>query len=243
MKTYSKMIDDYIRGTLSQSDNSNFEKALANDPRLQLKVKFCRELHESSNESDINALRATLSIAHSTSILAHNRFRKILYASAAACFAIIIAISITLISRIPKHEELFANHFNPYQLIGETRSGGEDSNNSLSAIANSYYDKKHYDTTITELTNHLQSDPDDIQARLLLASVYLEANYALLAQAILEDLLVDNIEVHYKEISRWYLALSILKQGNVDEVKPILAEIENENGFYSAKARSILNSL
>ncbi len=237
------MIDDYIRGKLSHSDKLIFEKALANDPRLQLKVKICKELHESSGESDIYALRAKIALAQSSSVFAQNRFRKVFYASAAACIAIIIAMSIILLSRAPKHEVLFANHFNTYQLIGETRSGGEESNSSLSTIANTYYSDKLCDTTISELTNHLKSHPSDIQAKLLLASVYLETNNAVLAETILVDLLVEDIEVHYKEICRWYLALSILKQGRVDEVKPILAEIEKENGFYSVKARSILNSL
>lgn len=243
MKTYSKMIDDYIRGTLSQSDRLNFEKALAKNPRLQLKVRICKELHDSTEESDINVLRAKLSIAQLNSIGDQKRFRKILYASAAACFAIIMVTSISLLSTKPKHEELFASHFKAYQLIGETRSSGIESKNSLSTIAKMYYDKKQYDIAIADLTTYLELNPNDIQAKLVLASAYLETNNAHLAETILEGLLADDVEVHYKEIGKWYLALTILKQGRVDDVKEILTEIEKENGFYSAKARSILNSL
>lgn len=243
MKTYSKMIDDYIRGTLSQGDRLNFEKALANDIRLQLKVRLCKELHDSTEESDINVIRAKLSIAQLNSIGYKKRFRKILYASAAACFAIIMVTSISLLSIKPKHEVLFSNHFNPYQLIGETRSAGTGNNNSISAIANSYYDKKQYSNAIEDLTAYLKSNPDDILAKLLLASAYLETNNAHLAEPILEKIVASNIEAHYKEIGKWYLALTILKQGRVDDVKKILTDIETENGFYSSRARSILNSL
>ena len=77
----------------------------------------------------------------------------------------------------------------------------------------------------------------------MLATAYLETNQEDKSENLLRNLMAENENDLYFEQIKWYLSLSILKQGKTDEAKNLLTEIEKEEGFYSKRATSILKSL
>ena len=53
----------------------------------------------------------------------------------------------------------------------------------------------------------------------------------------------DDKSILNQEIIQWHLALSLLRQGKIEEVKQALEQIANDGGLYSQNARSILHTL
>jgi hypothetical protein len=243
MRTYSKQIDDYIRGKLTPIEKKEFENELSTNPLLKKKVELCQDLHRSAMEGDIISLREKLNYSHI--VYSKSKVRRIRAISlfAAASIALLFAFRFMLMDGSPNHEKIFREHFEPFQIIGETRTNQQDLTSLLPDEINKIYKKKEYHEVIPLLESYLEQYPNNKQAILMLSTAYIETNRNEKAEQILLELSFDSTKIIYNELTKWYLVLSILKQGKVDDAKVLLLEIKEEKGFYSDKAQSILNSL
>ena len=244
MKNYSRLIDDYLMGYLSPEDKKEFEKELTINSSLQEEVRLCRELKETISHDDISSLREVLNRSHKE--YCRNRAKKryrLIPLSAAASILIIIAVRFMFINGMPNYEKLYQKHFQPYQFVGETRDSYETKSTFLSAELIRLYYNKDYDAVLPVLESYIARYPDDYQAKLMLVTALLETNNAEEAEKILRQLMEDDKSILNQEIIQWHLALSLLRQGKIEEVKQALEQIANDGGLYSQNARSILHTL
>jgi len=243
MKNFSKQIDDYIMGRLSPSERELFEKRMKKDPALQKKVDICNELHDSIQETDIHSLREKLISAQYSVKSPKIKWIRLSTYITAASIALFIALRFLVVDSSQNHERLFSKHFQPFQIVGETRSSQPSESNILSDELVNLYINNKYNDAIPVIESYLDRYPNDNQASLMLTSAYLETNRDEKAEELLKRLVLENNNEFYAEVIEWYLALSILKQGKLEEAKSILTEIEMGKGFYSEKATSILDLL
>jgi hypothetical protein len=243
MKNFSKQIDDYLMGKLSPSEGELFENEMRVNPALQKKVDICRELRDSIQETDIHSLREKLNSARYSVKSSNTKWIKLSAYITAASIALLIALRFLVVDSSQNHDLIFSKHFQPFKIVGESRSSLQKESNILSEELISLYINKKYDDVIPIIESYLARYPNNKQASLMLSTAYLGTNRDEKAELILQRLTLDSNNEFYAEAIKWYLSLSIIKQGKLEEAKFILAEIENEKGFYSEKASSILKSL
>lgn len=243
MKNYSKQIDSYLLNKLSPIDKEEFEKELTKNQSLRKKLDICKDLHDSVQEDDIFTLREKLKRAESDIGRKKNKPFKIVSYLTAASIAIVITLRFFVFSPSPSYDELFEKYFEPFEIIGDTRSV-ESINDALLSddIIKKYFNGKYFDI-ISEIESIAIDNPSKTEISLMLATAYLETNQEDKAENLLSNILVENKNGLYIEQIKWYLSLSIIKQGKTDEAKNLLTKIEKEEGFYSKRATSILKSL
>ena len=143
MKNYSKQIDSYLLNKLSPVDKEEFEKELTKNQTLRKKLEICKDLHDSVQEDDIFTLREKLKRAESDIGRKKNKpFRIVSYLTAAS-IAIVITLRFFVFSPSPSSDELFEKYFEPFEIIGDTRSV-ESINDALLSddILKKYFDGK-----------------------------------------------------------------------------------------------------
>jgi predicted negative regulator of RcsB-dependent stress response len=242
MKIFSKQIESYISGELNGDELLQFEKELAVNYELQRKVKVYRELFESAKEDDIFALRNKLNISHS--LVKRTRQRhKVASLAAVASIALLFFIGFQFFFSTPNHIKIFNEHFQPYQIIGEARSSQSIESSVISSELQSLYLSRKFEDAIPILLSYLNRYQNDRQAVLMLSTCYIETNNAEKAEELLKALIRKDENEIFVEIAKWYLSLSQIKMGKIDEAKDLLKEIYNYQGFYSSKAKLILDSI
>lgn len=148
-------------------------------------------------------------------------------------------------------DELFASYYDVYAndvtvtLRGEE---GEITNVALQT-AMSAYDQQDYQKSALLLEEMIAANPEDVIATYYAGLSYLElgqlkkaADYLAKAANYLEMTRLNN-SVYYTSAT-WYLALTNIKQGKINEAKQILKDLRNSNdSFYVKKAKALLKEL
>ena len=242
MKNYSRLIDDYLMGNLSPEELKEFEKELKKNPSLEKEVMLCRELKESIVNEDVYSLREMLNRSHLEAARPRKTsIYKLLLISTAAALLLLMGIKFLFEVNKPNYEKIYQIHFQPYQITGNTR----DVNNTTTILSTELirlYFNKEYEAVVPILEAYLDSFPKDYQANLMLATALLETQNAHKAEIILRELMEERNELA-EEIVQWHFALSLLRQGKIEELKQVLEIIINDGGFYSENAKSILRTL
>lgn len=235
---HSKYIDDYVVGNLKGQDLIEFEKELAVNLDLQLKVEFCKNLREAILGTDERLLREKLNIAQTQ----QKRTKKVrlLAASIVAAASILIAIGFYFIgsnSKMPSH--IFAQYYKPFQPMGEVRNAQWPKMATIDSKILGQYTTKERNVAITSIEKFLESNPNNTQAMLMLACCYLETEQFEHSESLLKQIIESNNEPFYAETAQWYMALALLKQEKAIEAKELFTSIARSNGYYSVKAKAI----
>lgn len=240
MKTYSRLIDDYILGNLSPKERKEFEDVLAKDPKLQAKLKFCNELKESLVETDVHLLREKLVKSHNH-FLKKNPFQpyKLLALSVAASILVFLVVRILMPDTKTNYEEIFQEFFQPYQMVGEARDNVHEGIDFIFGNITKLYLNKQYKELIPLLDSIFVTNPRDFQTLLMLTSALLETGNTQRAEELLSGSQSFDNELIYSEYLQWYLALTLVKQGKTEEAKRILKQIVDGEGFYANDAQKI----
>ncbi len=235
---HSKYIDEYITGRLDGEKLKEFEKELAVNKNLQMKVEFSRNLREAILGSDERELRKKLEWAHAQQ--KRSKRIRLFVASAVAAASILIAIGFYFIasnSRMPSH--IFAQYYKPFQPMGEVRNAQWPNIATIDSKILSQYTTKERNVAITSIEEFLENNPNNTQAMLMLACCYLETEQFALSESLLKQIIESNNEPFYEETAQWYMAFALLKQEKAIEAKELFTSIASSNGYYSAKAKAI----
>lgn len=244
MMNYSRLIDDYILGTLSEENRKAFEMELAINPELRKEVKLCMELQKSIYEDDVFTLREKLKLSQKSFSKARANRRAILISLvSAASIMLIFGLKFFFVDNTPNHEQLYSQFFQPYKILGDSRGNNHSNTNNYSDNNILPYTTGDYEQVMPWLEKQFTIDSNNFEIILMLTTAYLETNNAEKAEEILLTALHNKSNIAYTETITWYLALAVLRQGKTEEVKPILEKIYNNKGLYSKKALNILESL
>lgn len=141
----------------------------------------------------------------------------------------------------PLNEKLFAQSFETFDSPGSGLTRSEDSNNqTFRAQAYAAYDNGDYQHAIILFKKALQSEKDDPILHLCLGNAYLATNELELAEQTFRHVLQEHEDLVTQ--STWYLALTYLRQGNIERTKSTLWEI-SKSSTYGEKARKLLKEL
>ena len=137
-------------------------------------------------------------------------------------------------------EQLFAQTYEPYTASISTRDATAEE--SLTQ-ANEYYNAEKYKDAIPLLKTALSNQPKNSNLELALGNAYLSSHQIDLAISHFQNI-IQRKDALYIDQAHWYLALSYLKNDQVEKCKNILELLANDSkADFHVEAKQLLKKL
>ncbi|MDD3892359.1 MAG: hypothetical protein PHE03_08665, partial [Bacteroidales bacterium] len=241
MTNFLNLIDDYINGNLSPNQQKAFEAELKVSPKLREELALNKEINSAIQEKDVDLLRKKLFQAKPQGHKKSSKYRYLFASLAgAAAIALLMVFGFLQTNKPSLPEQIFANNFEVYQPVGQTRATGDDSISDKLLTIHKHYLKDEFLESIPLLESIININSPDAQTSLMLASAYLKCKHYKKAEHLLKPLLNYSLTDQHTEMAKWYLALTLTRLENIDEAKKLYIDIAKGNGFYAGKAENIL---
>lgn len=135
---------------------------------------------------------------------------------------------------------VFASYFKPYPSLMQTTRGLPREPAGERDAAFTAYRNGEYSASIKLFNSILGKQPDE-EALFYSGNAYLCINEAGQAESAFKKYLAT-----YKEFAveaKWYLGLSYLKQGKINDAKALLTSLAHDGNDYSKKAEEVISQL
>jgi len=241
MTNFLEQIDEYINGSLSANQQKAFEAELKVNPELREQLTLNKEINTAIQEKDVDLLRKKLNQTKPQGHKKSSKYRYLFVSLAgAATIALLMVFGFLLTTKPRLPEQIFANNFEVYQPVGQTRDSGDDSINDKLRFIHKLYIGGEFSESIPLLESIINNNSPDAQASLMLTSAYLKCKHYEKAEHLLKRLLNYGLTEQYTEMAKWYLALTLTRLESIDEAKKLYTDIAKGEGFYAGKAEKIL---
>ncbi len=216
------------------------EEALGNKKEMEVEANL-RAIMEEASE-DLSDIEPEDSSPAPTEPSAPNRTRRLwAYFSAAAAVALLF-IAVRFFFFGPTNpNELFEQHYVAYDGSNEVRSVNGVPPNLLDTAFDAYIDR-NYTKAEKAFQQILDSVPTNARARFYLGICQLENGFPDTASEAFKRVIADGMNLYISQ-AHWYLAMSCLKQSDLDCAKSELEGLIEKPGVYREKATDILEEL
>lgn len=228
-------IESYLDGSMSELELENFEFDLRNNNDLQREVDLHRFLEGELKKTDSWEFRKNL-IKIGENLKIKER-KKLIFWKIAVSIALVVGLSAYIwLHYSVDNNQLFDNYYKVYPVEDLVR--GTMINKLDTTLLK--YKNGEFIEAIPELNDHIKNEPHNSILKLYLGSCFLQTDQEKKAIGVLQGISIQNKEY---ETAQWYLALSFLKIGNIEETKIVLNEIVQLNGIHKKNAQSLLKEL
>ncbi|MCB0597092.1 MAG: tetratricopeptide repeat protein [Lewinellaceae bacterium] len=236
-------VKQYLGDELSDEQRYDIENHLLDCELCSAAVEgYAQSEDFSSTEEDVEMLRSTLAASAKDPPL-----RRLAWINriAAAVLFLLLAYAGFRYWDASKPERLFAAYFEPAANTYITYRSGDGPDASLPvelAQALEYYDAEKFGLSLPHFANYLGDHPDDASALLLAANAHLQAGQAERAEQYLIQLEAQG--EMFEGQTAWYLALSYLRRGKMEEARERLERIlADQTSPFQEKAGEVLKSM
>ncbi len=245
-------IERYLDKKMTEEERNEFEQQLENDAVLKEELELHQQMTETLKGEKVHQLRAILKKTDSNwesneaapkgKIQPFN-FRRVI-AIAATVLLVVFAYQFFFSGdETISNEQLFADNFQPYQMLLNQRDISTEEKNVLLENAISAYTKGDFQTASTAFRQLAQNDPANISYEFYHAVAELGAENSDSAIGLFRKLLIAGLRIiHLWNKVRWYLALAYLQKGDKKNAVNLLKEIQSGQ-FKHAEAQQILKAL
>ena len=250
MNTFNyEQIDQYLMGQLQGENLRSFERQMESDPDLAQEVADRRKSLDILEDLGDLQLKKRIKVIHNKVVGSSEReatpekvtkvrplYRWI---AVAATFLLLISAFLWWSNRALDNQQLFAQHYEPYNISFTNRSADVD---TRLADASRLYKNGNFQQVIGLLESYLQ-DTTNTKATLALGIAAIELNHYDKAIQYF-DQLIEAKDPLYEEQAIWYKALTYLKQDDAANCKTQLNLLTQERfSFRKADAQQLLNQL
>ena len=241
------LFEDYLSGNLDKDATNAFETRLETDKAFKQSFRIYKDIsvhldHEIGNEEKTMDFRVNLdSISHNYFSKLNAQQEEVETKKPFSFYKLAIAASIALLlgffvfnqfSGDPSYSD-FAN----YDQISLTVRGEND---ALLKEAETAFNTKNYEEAELLFNQILEEDSSNTEIQLYKSITLIETNQFSEADELLKAISEGNSI--YKNKAMWYLALSKLKQDNLEACKNVLKNISEDAEDYN-QAQKLLNKL
>jgi hypothetical protein len=236
-----RLIESYLDGGMSVTEREQFEKLLEEDSELASELALHKNVNEAILDEETVRFRVAVRriIEEKTSI--PRKFLHALKYPLAASILILIGLSLWQLFFLKKSPaELYLSYYKPYHSDISTRST-EESKNTID-LACMLYQEGDFESSFSMLQDYLHKNSDNLVAHFYLGLSAMELNMYNLAIEefkIVEQDPVTPFAIH----ARWYLAMSFIQLGQVNDALHCLNVLSKEENLYSEKASAILKRI
>ncbi len=240
-----KEIEESLDLSLSEEEFDLFEQDLLNDETLQDELNLHKEVNAAIMEQDVMDLREKLQTIGEKQRQRED-IKSIIFSRwnmAAASLILFFSLGGYLFfSNQPySNDQIYETYFEPYEVIGTTRSSGAD-NSSLMIEALKNYEAANYRTAAALFQQILRKDSTNITGNFYSGISNLEINQYINANKNFNRVISHNDNL-FIEQSEWYLGFCYLMNGSRKKAIRQFTAIAGKNGFYKDKAAEILKRI
>lgn len=238
-------IEQYLNNEMQPQERKDFEWQLQQDEELKNTMQLYVSINNTMKEDEISAkeneFTDSIRQMNRRYILTGGKLRKLSFKrmiAAAAVVAIgVIGILYYINSGKISPEKLYVAYARHSDLKIQLRGNSTD---SIAALAAGKFNNKNYNEALPLLQQYLQQQPDDIQVNFSQGICYLELDMYSDAEKIFSSIAAG--QSAYAASATWYLALSSLKQKDIEECRSRLRSIPENSAYYS-NAKELLGKL
>jgi tetratricopeptide (TPR) repeat protein len=240
--------DDLISGEFDNVLESLIQEDSRISAVLSSEMLHQEEIEKAIAELDIMKLRADLKGISQMAAVKETRIlhlaspgRKMLFWSAAASIAVLIAFSALLQPKGISDQELYASYYQPYK-NGAVLSRSGSTSTSLLSLALREIDREDFTTALNLLKIASADKIDGFAANFYTGEVYQKLGDYKSAIKSFNEVVQhgDNLLV---EQSQWFIGLCYLKMNEKAEAANQFRSIVASKGYYSEKSRDLLKQL
>ena len=229
------LIENYLKNTLSESDELDFIKRMSNDSGFKEKVTFEKQLLETLNENnwsfsennpsnevkdledvfksdDVRKIKEAISIAHKEYVSNGKSNNKFIY-FAAASVAVLFSVYSLFFTVNQSPNELYAEYIKTNELYSNISRGEEALLDGL-APAELNFKKKNYDKALPVFIKELSKDENNASLYLYVTISQIELNQFSEAEETLNVLI--NSDLIDAEKGYWYKSLLFVKSNQLE---------------------------
>ncbi len=241
------LISKYLEGELDPLTSARFEADLKNDPDLQTEMELYVEVEEALSDTETLDLRSQLKELHEELIPEFERAssktaRQVIRIGVAASILLIFSLgSASLIKQGSSNQRLLNKFYTPYDMTMVNRSGNSEIN-LLMHNALTLYENKDYKKAVSIFEQLLEQDPSQMATRLYSGISYFEIKeYNKASNSF--DLIIKHQDNLYVEQAEWYMGFCLIMKDEKEKAIRQFEKIVNDGGYYSEKAKEIVNKL
>jgi tetratricopeptide (TPR) repeat protein len=243
---YTEWIDSYVDGELDDASRKNFEAELSVNRDLALEYHLEKDLEKALLQEDLIDFRAKCIEVQQEINLSERKLVKIVHITRKYWYA---AASVLLIGLIVggvllfnpgsySAEKLFRMYYKSGETIGLSRSGNVDMVEALR-----YFSKNDFQTAEGLFEKILANDPHNIAVIYYSGISNIEIKNYPKAISMFESIIRDADNL-YTENADWYLGLTYLAAGQMDQADNVFNVIASSpNHYYYHDAKSILEKI
>ncbi len=235
------LIERYCRGELNPTEHRSIEERMAQEPELNQEVLLHQDVLEGMNHHFSAALKSKLQQAELSSDGKKPTNRFLMYwLAAAATISLFFGLGYWLIPQ-SSPESLYQAYYQPYpNIVSPSERSGNQAEDEMSRAMRAY-EQQDYPSAIALF----QAKQDELGSayQFYLAICYLETSEYKKSIAILEEVRQSGDQA-YALPTLWYQCMAYLADDKPEEAKGILQKLaQEEDGFYSKKARELLDEM
>ena len=244
------LIEKYLDQKMTENERIEFEQIMKNDSELKAEVALHQEVGETLKGDKIHQLRDVLKETdrnwgaekkEQKGVARTINFRRIIAIAATVLLLVMTYQFFFSGGGSMSNEQLFADNFQPYQMLLSQRGISEGEKDLVLENAVLAYSKGNYQSAASSFQQLSQNDPNDISFQFYLAVAQLGAKENDASISLFQNII--STEGHpFKEQSQWYLALAFLQNNNMESAKKSLDEIQSGQFKYK-EAQQILKQL
>lgn len=232
----------YLAAEMDAGERAAFEAELSSNEELRKDLALYNSINKTMSASpNENELRETLQQLNKKYFAGRAAVKKGSFKTwmvAAASLLLLLAAGFYfLFPAKPSAEKLYAQFAVHDPLNIQQRGSITD---SLATDAANKFNDKRYIGALPLLQQYLQQQPGDIQVKFSLAICYMETGAYMDAEKIFSA--TASGQTAYAETAKWYLALTALKQKDIDQCRTYLQKITATSPYFT-KAKELLGKL
>jgi tetratricopeptide (TPR) repeat protein len=243
---YTELIDSFVDGEMDEASKRKFEAELSINRDLALEFRLENDLSKALMQEDLIDFRSKCIEAQNDMNFAEKKMVKIVHITRRYWYAAASVLLVGLIiggmlifnPRDYSAEKLFKMYYKSGETIGLSRSGNVDMAEALR-----YFSKNDFMTAESLFDKILVSDPGNMAVKYYSGISNIEIKDYSKAVLLFESIINDGDNL-YVENAEWYLGLTHLAAGEVEQADVIFNKISAEPGhYYRIEAKSILEKI
>jgi len=247
----TKIIEQYLEGSLDEQEKTSVESRAESDKDFKELINLHKEVNESIRDEAFFRLHRLIekvsaeyieiddaSIPPVRSSWMNKGFMRI-----AAILLVILSAAVILKMTLinpSDPEKIYNRYYQAYDADVISRSGISEEITLDRAIGN--YNNGNYQEALQILNEVLRMDQQNYMAWFYKGLTYMESDQPVEAVKSFKSV-PEQWDSLYKEHRDWYLALTLLHMGQVDEAAELFSKIGEGGAYYADKARIIHKKL
>ena len=239
-----ELIDNYLKGNLSDSAVHQFEQKLKLDTAFSAAVALQKDVI-SGIESHFDAqLKEKLQLVEEgfvkpeeeTKVIPIRNWKPL---AVAASVVLIVALGYLKFFNTPNPQEVYLSYYEPYPNIV---SPSERSAESQKQDAMAFYEKGEYETAVSLFETDLATSPNSDYLQFYMALSQLSLKNSEQSVELFQNV-ANQKDSKFQAPAAWYLALAYIQAGDISNTKKQLQSIISEGGDYAKRAEKLLGEL